>query len=218
MIKPSAAVTPEGFPTIGLTALASLVFAMVDCWFMALVFLLLCWFSVHFFRDPARVVPSAPGLGVSPADGRIINIQPMADPFTGESRLCICIFMNVFNVHVNRFPVEGTVEALAYHPGKYFNASWDKASALNERCAYGIVDTDGNRWSMVQIAGLIARRIVCRAEEGDTVKRGERCGMIRFGSRVDVYLPEGYESKVAVGEQVFAGQSILAVKSGTLAP
>jgi phosphatidylserine decarboxylase len=212
MQKATHSITPEGFPVIGLTALAALVFAIIDCWFMAVVFLLLCWFSVHFFRDPERVVPSAPGAGVSPADGRIIKVQPMPDPFTGEPRMCVCIFMNVFNVHVNRFPVSGTVQSIAYHPGKYFNASWDKASTDNERCAYDIVDADGLRWSMVQIAGLIARRIVCRVEEGDTLRRGERCGMIRFGSRVDVYMPEEYEPKVTVGETVFAGQTVLAAK------
>ncbi|MFV0423687.1 phosphatidylserine decarboxylase family protein [Oleidesulfovibrio sp.] len=213
MQKASYSITPEGFPVIGLTALAALVFALIDCWLVAVVFLLLCWFSVHFFRDPERVVPTGTGLGVSPADGRIIKVQPMPDPFTGEPRMCVCIFMNVFNVHVNRFPVDGTVNAIKYHPGKYFNAAWDKAVTDNERCSYDIIDADGKNWSMVQIAGLIARRIVCRVEEGDNLKRGERYGMIRFGSRVDVYLPEGYEPKVVVGEHVFAGQTVIAAKA-----
>ena len=120
--------------------------------------------------------------------------------------------MNIFSVHVNRSPVAGTLQKIAYFPGKFVNASFDKASTDNERCVYQVVDEDGLYWEFVQISGLIARRIVCRADEGDVLSRGERFGMIRFGSRVDVYLPDEYESAVKIGEQVFAGQSVLARK------
>ena len=131
---------------------------------------------------------------------------------TGENRTCVSIFMNVFSVHVNRAPVSGTVEDLRYWPGKFLNAALDKASGENERCACLLRDTGGEQWTFVQIAGLIARRIVCRAEAGDTLARGQRFGMIRFGSRVDLYVPEGYLPAVSIGEKVFAGQSVIAQK------
>lgn len=210
MRKPSYGITPEGAPSIGLSALAALVFALLGYCIPATLFLLLCFFCCNFFRDPERVVPVKPGLAVSPADGKVVKVTSMPDPFTGEPRLCICVFMNVFNVHVNRSPVEGRVADIAYHPGKFLNASLDKASSDNERCAYALEDADGKRWTMVQIAGLVARRIVCRVDIGDGLRRGERFGMIKFGSRVDLYLPDGYEPKVRVGQKVLAGQSVLA--------
>lgn len=209
----SVGITPEGWPIIGLCAFTALIFVLMGCWPMSLIFVILAWFSCHFFRDPERVVPQEPGLAVSPADGRVIRIDRREDPITGEARLCICIFMNVFSVHVNRSPVQGTVERIRYFAGRFFNAAWDKAATDNERCAYLLRDAEGGQWTMVQIAGLIARRIVCRVDEGDTLARGQRYGMIRFGSRVDLYVPEGYSSEVRVGEQVFAGQSIIARKS-----
>ena len=157
-------------------------------------------------------MPGAGGLAVSPADGKIIRIQKREDPLDGKEKTCVSIFMNIFSVHVNRSPVAGTLQKIAYFPGKFVNASFDKASTDNERCVYQVVDEDGLYWEFVQISGLIARRIVCRADEGDVLSRGERFGMIRFGSRVDVYLPDEYESAVKIGEQVFAGQSVLARK------
>ncbi len=206
----SIGITPEGYPVIGLCALAALIFAIVNCWPMALVFLILTWFSCHFFRDPERVIPRDNNIAVSPADGRIIRIDTRPDPISGANRTCICIFMNVFSVHVNRSPVEATVQDIRYFAGKYFNAAWDKAATDNERCAYALKDTQGNIWTMVQIAGLIARRIVCRVDVGDALQRGERYGMIRFGSRIDLYIPDGYTPCIDIGEQVYAGQSILA--------
>ncbi|WP_291448193.1 phosphatidylserine decarboxylase family protein [Desulfovibrio sp.] len=203
-------ITPEGWPCIGLTGLSALVFALLDWWFLALVLLALCWFSLHFFRDPERVVPQGEGLAVSPADGRIIRVEDRADPFSDETRCCVSIFMNVFSVHVNRAPVDCVVEDIRYWPGKFLNAAFDKASTDNERCAYRLRGDDGQVWSMVQIAGLVARRIVCRTEPGDPLARGQRYGMIRFGSRVDLYLPRGYVAAVRIGEQVFAGQSVIA--------
>ena len=215
MRKANSGITPEGIPSIGLTALAALVFGLLHIWPLAVLFLTLAAFSLHFFRDPERVVPKGPGLAISPADGRIIRIEKRPDPFSGEERTCISIFMNVFSVHVNRSPVAATVKALAYHPGLFLNAAFDKASRDNERCAYSLEDQDGALWSVVQIAGLIARRIVCRVEEGDVLGRGERFGMIKFGSRLDMYLPEGYVPVVHIGDAAFAGQTTLAEKGET---
>ncbi|HEU6437694.1 MAG TPA: phosphatidylserine decarboxylase family protein [Nitratidesulfovibrio sp.] len=210
MRKASIGITPEGVPAIGLCALVTLSLAMLGCATGSFVFMLLTWFCCHFFRDPERVTPTAPGLAVSPADGKVVRVQTMPDPFTGQPRTAVCIFMNVFSVHVNRAPVAGTVTGIAYHPGKFLNAAWDKASTDNERCAYQMTEDGGSTWTFVQIAGLIARRIVCRTDEGDALARGERFGMIRFGSRVDLYLPDDYSPAVNVGEQVFAGQTIVA--------
>lgn len=209
----SCGITPEGWPTIGITALTALVFACLDWPVPAVLALALCWFAFHFFRDPERVVPTAPGLAVSPADGRVVRIERKPDPLTGEERTCVSIFMNVFSVHVNRSPVSGVVEQIRYWPGTFVNAAYDKAATDNERCGYLLRGEDGAAWTMVQIAGLIARRIVCRVSEGDALERGQRYGMIRFGSRVDLYLPEGYVPSVSIGEQVLAGQSTLATRN-----
>lgn len=210
MRKASIGLAPEGYPIIGLLTVTAACSAALGCEVVAVVALLLLWFSVHFFRDPERVTPHAPDLAISPADGKIIRIATREDPFTGEDRTCISIFMNVFSVHVNRTPVAGTITNMHYHPGAFVNAAWDKASHDNERCAWQVKTEEGQHWSFVQIAGLIARRIVCRAEIGDKLARGERCGMIRFGSRVDLYLPQGYEPAVKIGETVFAGQTTVA--------
>lgn len=206
----SCGITPEGWPVIGLTALAALVLALLGAAFPAVILLLLCWFSLHFFRDPERVVPDGDGLAVSPADGRVVRIEERPDPLTGETRTCVSIFMSVLNVHVNRVPVAGTVEEVRYWPGAFINAAADKASDENERCACRLRDAGGQDWTVVQIAGLIARRIIFRADRGDLLQRGERFGMIRFGSRVDLYLPQGYAPAIVVGERVAAGQSIVA--------
>ncbi len=203
-------ITPEGWPCIGLTGFSALVFAALGWWPLALVFLALCWFSMHFFRDPERVTPQGPGLAISPADGKVIRIEEKPDPFSGEKRLCISIFMNVFSVHVNRSPVSCTVEDIRYFPGAFVNAAFDKAATDNERCAYSLRDDSGKQWTMVQIAGLVARRIVCRTDIGDVLERGQRYGMIRFGSRVDLYMPEGYVAAAQLGQQVFAGQCVVA--------
>ena len=201
---------PEGWPVIGLCAFSALVFALLGCWPVAVCFLALTWFCCHFFRDPERVPPEGPGVAASPADGRVVRIERRANPMNGEQCLCVSIFMNVFSVHVNRAPVACTVERVRYWPGKFLNAAWDKASEENERCGYLLRDSDGHCWGMVQIAGLVAQRIVCRVRPGDRLAPGQRYGMIRFGSRVDLYLPEAYTACVAVGDKVYAGQSVLA--------
>ncbi len=212
MYKPSIGLSLEGVPFIFFTTIATLTFAVLGCWFMATLLLLALFFVLNFFRDPERVVPQEPGVAVSPADGKVIKVETMRDPLTGEDRTAICVFMNVFNVHVNRMPVAGRIARISYFGGKFLNASFDKASTDNERNALLIQDADGQSWTVVQIAGLIARRIICWAEEGDSLGRGQRFGLIKFGSRVDLYLPAEYESNVCIGEKVFAGQTILARK------
>lgn len=208
----SIGIAPEGYHIIGVTALATVASALLGCGFLTLICFAAFVFSCNFFRDPERVIPRETGLAVSPADGRIISARPMPDPISGEARTCVSIFMHVGNVHVNRCPIDGEIERIKYIPGKFFNASWDKASTDNERCVYVIKDEDGRAWTVVQIAGLIARRIVSRVEQGDRLTRGQRFGLIKFGSRLDVYLPEGYEAAVPLGEKVLAGSSVIARK------
>ncbi|MBQ7456754.1 MAG: phosphatidylserine decarboxylase family protein [Desulfovibrio sp.] len=207
---PATGVAPEGKPFIYLAAFASLVFALLSLTELAVICLALCAFCVYFFRDPERVVPDAPDSAVSPADGRILHIRSARDPLDGRPCTCISIFMNLFNVHVNRAPIASQVIQLKYYEGKFFNASLDKASEHNERCAWKLLDSDGETWVMVQIAGLVARRIVVRAEVGDSVMRGERVGLIRFGSRVDLYLPASYHAEGREGDRVLAGQTVIA--------
>lgn len=169
---------------------------------------------VCFFRDPPRVTPIREGLIISPADGTVQSIVAAVPPaeleMGPEPRTRVAVFMNVFNVHVNRCPADGEITALAYRPGKFVNASLDKASVDNERQAVRMTTSTGHDIAFVQIAGLVARRILCTLIEGQTVKAGERIGMIRFGSRVDVYLPDGVEPQVIVGQKAVAGETVLA--------
>ena len=169
---------------------------------------------IYFFRDPDRMTPARDGLIVSPADG-VVQMIDKAPPPTEldmgeEPRTRVCVFMNVFNVHVNRIPADGTLTALSYRPGRFINASLDKASELNERLSLRLTMADGRDIAFVQIAGLIARRILCDVAQGQTVKAGERFGMIKFGSRVDVYLPDGVEPMVSVGQTSVAGETVIA--------
>lgn len=168
----------------------------------------------YFFRDPRRVTPQREGLVISPADGVISLIEPAVPPpelgFGDTSLTRVSVFMNVFNCHVNRVPVPGRILKIAYRPGKFLNASLDKASEDNERNALAVEMADGRMVAVVQIAGLVARRIVCEVEEGAQLATGDRFGMIRFGSRVDVYLPEGVEPLVCLGQTMIAGETVLA--------
>jgi phosphatidylserine decarboxylase len=205
--------TPEGWPSIILAAAATVTFALLDWPVLAVLGLIALALLVNFFRDPERFVPGDAGVAVAPADGRIIKVGTATDPLSGEERTVVCIFMNLFNVHVNRACVAGTVENMRYWEGKFINASFDKASEDNERLAVRVVDEDGAGWTMVQIAGLVARRIVVWAQLGDRLGRGQRYGMIKFGSRVDVYLPAGYQPAVTVGARVAAGQTVIARKT-----
>jgi phosphatidylserine decarboxylase len=213
MYNPICGLARDGLPIIGLFALATLVMALLRWPIPAVILLLATVFSLNFFRDPDRAAPVMPGIAVAPADGVVCKMGTATDPLSGEERQVVCIFMNVFNVHVNRAPIEGTITAVNYIPGKFFNASLDKASTDNERNAIGIRDAEGGQWSVVQIAGLIARRIVCKVAVGDAVARGERYGMIKFGSRLDVYLPRGYHPVVTMGQKTTAGLTVLAQKT-----
>ncbi|PPR26168.1 MAG: Phosphatidylserine decarboxylase proenzyme [Alphaproteobacteria bacterium MarineAlpha10_Bin3] len=175
--------------------------------------LLAAW-CVYFFRDPARVTPVREGLIVSPADGVVQMIEQVAPPaeldMGPEALTRVSIFMNVFSVHVNRIPADGAITGLSYRPGKFFNASLDKASVDNERQSVRMTTTGGQDIAFVQIAGLIARRILCHISVDQRVRAGERFGMIRFGSRVDVYLPKNVAPLVRVGQISVAGETVLA--------
>jgi phosphatidylserine decarboxylase len=173
----------------------------------------------YFFRDPVRVTPQREGLIISPADGVISLIERAVPPpelgMGPEALMRVSVFMNVFDCHVNRSPIEAEVAAVAYRAGKFFNASLDKASADNERSSLALRLPDGRMIAVVQIAGLVARRIVCFTKQGAKLKTGERFGLIRFGSRVDVYLPEGVAPLVCLGQGMIAGETVLADLTGT---
>jgi phosphatidylserine decarboxylase len=203
---------PQGYPFIGGFALASLILFVIWTPLGWLGTLATAW-CAYFFRDPPRVTPAREGLVVAPADGRVsqvANAVPPPELGLGERALPrISIFMSVFDCHVNRSPVHGRIERMAYRAGKFLNADLDKASEDNERNAF-LITTGRVRIVVVQIAGLIARRIVPFVSEGQTVSAGDRIGMIRFGSRVDVYLPEGGKPLVAEGQTALAGETVLA--------
>jgi phosphatidylserine decarboxylase len=202
----------EGLPFIGIFALASLLLFWLWSPLGWISTVLTIWCAL-FFRDPNRVTPTREGLVVAPADGRvskIINAVPPAELNLGERALPrVSIFMNVFNCHINRSPVTGRLEKIVYKAGTFINADLDKASENNERNSF-MISSGTTRIVIVQIAGLIARRIVTFAREGASVRAGERIGMIRFGSRVDVYLPEGTRPLVAEGQTAVAGETVIA--------
>lgn len=199
----------EGWPYItGSVVLALIVTLLAGAW--SLPFWLLAIFVIQFFRDPPRPVPQVPNVVLSPADGRIVAIETVRDPYADRDALKISVFMNVFNVHSNRSPVAGSVRQIQYFPGKFVNADLDKASLENERNAMVIDTPEGHVVTAVQIAGLVARRILCYTQPGATLQRGQRYGFIRFGSRVDVYLPPGSEPRVAIGDKVSATTTLLA--------
>ena len=177
----------------------------------AIISLVLTLFVLFFFRDPERIVPSDKGVVVSPADGRVIVIKDIFEPtYLKQNVKQISIFLSVFNVHVNRSPIAGTVETVKYNPGKFHVASADKASLDNEQTAM-VIAGGGNKILVKQIAGLIARRIVCYAKPGDRISTGERYGLIRFGSRVDIFLPKDADLKVKIGDSIKGARDIIAV-------
>jgi len=202
-----------GWPFIAIFACGAAVLGWVSepLGFVGLVLTAWC---IYFFRDPERVTPMRDGLIISPADGvvQMIDRAPPPDELGmgPEPRPRVAVFMNVFNVHVNRIPIDGTITAASYRPGKFLNASLDKASEFNERQSLTVTTADNQEIAFVQIAGLVARRILCHAKEGDTFRAGERFGMIRFGSRVDIYLPDGVEPLVSVGQLAVAGETVIA--------
>lgn len=211
MNYPHPIIAREGWPFLGgSVALALLVTYGGGGLLWSIPFWIVALFVLQFFRDPPREVPGDTKSVLSPADGRIVVIEPVRDPWLDRESLKISVFMNVFNVHSNRSPVDGEVIKRWYHPGKFLNADLDKASTENERNALHLRSTTGQDVTCVQVAGLIARRILCYVEPGIKLARGERYGFIRFGSRVDLYLPKDVRVKVAVGEKVRATSTILA--------
>jgi phosphatidylserine decarboxylase len=211
------AIHREGYPFIAIFAAVNLLAFLFAAWLGWLLLPITIW-CIAFFRDPERTAPDGAGLIICPADGKLLPIVeavPPAELGMGDApRPRLSIFMNVFNVHVNRNPVSGSVVAIAYRAGKFFNASFDKASIHNERMSIRVrpegETTDGKDLAVVQIAGLVARRIVCDLRQGEGVRRGARFGIIRFGSRVDVFLPPGTEILVQAGIITKAGETVLA--------
>jgi phosphatidylserine decarboxylase len=199
----------EGWPHITIVAVA----ALVTQYYGGILFAAPLWvaliFVLQFFRDPPRAIPAAPRLVVCPADGKIVSVGVVDDPYLIRRALRVSVFMNVFDVHSNRMPVAGTVMQAWYHQGKFLNAALDKSSQENERNALSI-RADGGDVVVVQVAGLIARRILCYVRPDQRVERGERYGFIRFGSRVDVYLPADARPRVSLGDSVKGGSDILA--------
>lgn len=199
----------EGWPFIALAIVVALVAYSINSW-LGLVFWLVAIFVIQFFRDPTRQAPQGETLVLSPADGRIVAVEEVDDPYADRRALKISVFMNVFNVHSNQMPVGGRITKIEYFKGKFVNADLDKASIENERNAIVIQRTDGQLVTSVQVAGLVARRILCYAKEGQELRASERYGFIRFGSRVDVYLPLSAKPVVAIGDKVSHTTTILA--------
>jgi len=208
---PHPIIAREGWAIIGGFLVAAVaITAAVGMGFLATLAWIAFVVALQFFRDPAREVPQLAGAVLSPADGRVVRIESATNPETGRKALKISIFMNLFNVHSQKSPVDGTVERVTYTPGTFLNAELDKASEQNERNAVTVRMKDGTEVTFIQIAGLVARRIACYVQAGDDLRRGDRYGFIRFGSRVDVYLPEKAEPMVGIGEKVLGVETILA--------
>jgi phosphatidylserine decarboxylase len=206
---PHPIIAREGWPFLAISlALAIAVTAWCVTWSIPLWIIFI--FVLQFFRDPGREIPQEAGAVLSPCDGRVIKVERAQDPYGQRDAILVSVFMNVFNVHSNRSPADGKVEKIQYFPGKFVNADLDKASTENERNAVVLKTTDGQTVTFVQVAGLIARRILCYINVGDALTRGQRYGFIRFGSRVDVYLPVTATVKVAIGDKVSATTTILA--------
>ena len=209
MMYPHPIIAKEGWPYLALVGAVTLLVHYLGgitwSWPLWIIFI----FVLQFFRDPQRIAALGRDLVLSPADGRIVVVEKANDPYAGREALKMSVFMNVFNVHSNRSAVSGLVKEIQYFPGKFVNADLDKASTENERNAV-VIDANGQIVTLVQVAGLIARRILCYIHVGDRLKAGERYGFIRFGSRVDVYLPITAEPLVSVGDKVFATNTALA--------
>lgn len=207
-------INKEGYRFIAIFAVVTLLLFLFTGAFLGCVGVILTLWCVYFFRDPDRFVPTRAGLMVSPADGVVQMIERAVPPqelgLGNDPMLRISVFLNVFNVHVNRVPLAGTVVKQVYRPGKFLNAALDKASEENERHAVHLKTEDGRDLVFVQIAGLVARRIVCDLVDGQEIRTGERFGLIRFGSRTDIYLPDGIEPMVGVGQSMIGGETVIA--------
>jgi phosphatidylserine decarboxylase len=203
-------IAKPGYGVIGASAFATAIFALIGFTGLSFLGLVVTFFICWFFRDPDRIIPTQEGAVVSPADGKVIIHEIVNEnPFIEGSCLKISIFMSVFNVHVNRIPHEGKISRVVYNPGRFFSANLEKASLDNEQNAVVLETMGGEKICFIQIAGLIARRILCRIQEGDELLRGQRFGMICFGSRLDLFLPPDTRSEISIGDKVQAGTSIL---------
>ena len=210
MKDPQIPVAREGYPFIVFIAFATLISALLGYEFIAVILLFLTGFVFYFFRDPERMIPDADDAVVSPADGKVILVEKIFDDrILNEHVYKVSIFMSIFDVHVNRLPFAGKVEKIQYVPGSFYAANTDQGGLANEHCAVILSISDNIRCAVVLVAGLVARRIVCWAEKGDTIKRGDRFGLIRFGSRVDIYMPQKVQLEVRSGQRVRAGETII---------
>jgi len=207
---PHPIIAREGWLFLALALVVAVALSLAGFWLLAALAWAAALFILQFFRDPPRRVPRVPNAVLSPADGRIVSVEKASDPYLERNALKISVFMNVFNVHSNRSPVDGTVVGVWYHAGSFLNAALPKASLENERNALHLRTANGRDVTCVQVAGLIARRILCYAKPGDALARGQRYGFIRFGSRVDVYVAPDALPKVAVGDVVYATETVLA--------
>jgi phosphatidylserine decarboxylase len=208
---PHPVIAREGWPFLAAAIVASALVHWAAGFWWALPLWLATLFIVQFFRDPPRPIPQDPQAVLSPADGRIVAVERAQDPYLNRDALKMSVFMNVFNAHSNRSPVDGEIRDTWYHAGKFINAMMSKASLENERAALWIRTPGGADVTCVQVAGLIARRILCYAKTGQKLARGERFGFIRFGSRVDVYLPPAAVPRASIGDKVYATESVLAL-------
>ena len=209
MNYPHPLIAREGWPFLAL-ALAAAALVAFSNFAWSIPFWIIALFVLQFFRDPPRAVPGDARTVVSPADGRVVAVENVRDPYLQREAIKVSVFMNVFNVHSNRAPVDGEVKQVWYNAGSFVNAALDKASTENERNALWIRANAGADITCVQVAGLIARRILCYVKAGDKLERGQRYGFIRFGSRVDVYLPPGARVQAALGDKVYAASTVLA--------
>jgi phosphatidylserine decarboxylase len=207
---PHPLIAREGWPYIALALSVAFAFSFTPLWPLALLAWLAVAFVVQFFRDPPREAPDAPNAVLCPADGRVLKVERTRDPYLDRDALKISVFMNVFNVHSNRSPVDGVVVNRWHQSGTFVNASLDKASLGNERNALHLATAGGQDVTCVQVAGLVARRILCYVDKGDRLARGQRYGFIRFGSRVDVYVHPASIPRVAIGDVVQATSTLLA--------
>jgi phosphatidylserine decarboxylase len=208
---PHPIIAREGWPFLAGSVIIAVLLSVFGGCILATLAWIIALFVLQFFRDPPREIPQDVGAVLSPADGRIVAVERVNDPYVNREAIKVSVFMNVFNVHSNRSPVDGTVQQTWYFPGKFVNADLDKASTENECNAVWLKTANGTDITSVQVAGLIARRILCYVKAGDALARGQRYGFIRFGSRVDVYLPLDASVKVSIGDKVAATTTILAV-------
>ena len=207
---PHPLIAREGWVFVVIGFAVAILVGLFAGWWWSVPVWLLAIFVLQFFRDPPREVPGDPGAVLSAADGRVVEVSRAQDPYVKREALKVSVFMNVFNVHSNRSPVDGVVKERWYFPGAFVNAALDKASLENERNALWLRTREGHDVTCVQVAGLIARRILCYVGAGAELERGQRFGFIRFGSRVDLYLPPEAEVKASIGEKVYAARSVLA--------